>query len=510
MPRTEEEPGSREKSRWRIPPPLLRDPAVPGPAGIAVVQEIPSPLGTLLWTLLRGVQLRFAGTGRGSGEGGAGGAGGESGAVGESGAGGERAAGGEGVAGRGSAEPQEPFPLELVERRAAELEAVLAENGGELERPLRILVRALGPGAGGRAPARGQAPAADQVPGSGDQAPAPGPAAPGQEQVARTLERIAAWAAREGHARTAIECLQTAALVHPAEARYPLQVAAAVLDLGQPGRAESWLQRAIGVARRRSDWGPYVEAYHMHGKLMLERGALPAARTSLMKALRRSVRQGNRVQEASVRSAFFRLERREGNHEAAAEQGSAALGAFGADHPALPGFALDVARALAAIRAWDDLLALLPETTVRLPEAERAEALGLQARAAGEKGDARLFRRAQQGLDRLWTAPGSAAPWADATRGAVALGDPQRSRRLARRTEAMARRMGESLERYSAEPLLREIEDERSTAAEAGLPEGEALRRLRALRAIAEPLERLLRIAPRRVEHPVSRRAGGA
>jgi tetratricopeptide (TPR) repeat protein len=385
-PREQDNPDAGARRRWRVPPPLVRDPAAGGPVGIAVIEEIPTPFGTVLWSLLRAVLLWS------------------------------------------DADPEARdtlFPLGLGERRRREARDTASDDDADVLPSLDRLIRVLERGA-----------TADP------------------DLLGAACARIAAWAGEAGHTRTSTEFLQLAALVDPGEGRHPLAVARQLLEAGKTARAESWLQRAVGMSRRRKDWEPYIDAYVLHGHMMIERGALPAARTSLLKALRRSLRQGNRSQEASVRHASFLLEASSGDLTAAAREALAAVDALSPDHPHLPIFALELADILARRGAHRDAFDLLIPIQKRLAEADRARALGLLALSAGALGERGAFRRAHQALDRLWTAPGSAEPWADATSGALALGNPAQSRKLAERAEAMARRMGESLERFGASALL--------------------------------------------------------
>lgn len=46
-----------EKRRWSAPPPLTRDAGTPGPEGLSIVGELPSPKGALLWKAFRSILL---------------------------------------------------------------------------------------------------------------------------------------------------------------------------------------------------------------------------------------------------------------------------------------------------------------------------------------------------------------------------------------------------------------------------------------------------------------------
>jgi tetratricopeptide (TPR) repeat protein len=57
MPRTSRTRKPKVKRRWRIPPPVLRDPESPGPEGLTVLDDFKNELGSLLWRQLRSVLL---------------------------------------------------------------------------------------------------------------------------------------------------------------------------------------------------------------------------------------------------------------------------------------------------------------------------------------------------------------------------------------------------------------------------------------------------------------------
>lgn len=113
----------------------------------------------------------------------------------------------------------------------------------------------------------------------------------GPEIAARCLW-VKRWLDAEGSALSALEFLQAAALSDSSDARVALEIGHCCLELSQHARAESWLQRAIGLARRSDDWEAYVRAYLLQGNLLDSRGAGPAAERCYQKATRRAMRHG--------------------------------------------------------------------------------------------------------------------------------------------------------------------------------------------------------------------------
>lgn len=322
------------------------------------------------------------------------------------------------------ADRSELFPEEASERRLDEIASVVDESH-ELRSPLETLARALA------ATERAKGP-----------------------ELARACHEVHQWAAGADAPRTALEFLQAASLCHPSHASYALEVGRAARSMGQNARAEAWFQRAIGMSRQAKDWVPYIQAYLDHGRILVAKGALPAARRSYVKALRRSVRQGLRRWEAHARHDLFVLEDRAGHPEKALGHATSALRAFSSRPNELPGLACDLAAFWMRRGRADLAYPLLREATMRLEHDARGAALGLLARASGAAGDTDVFDRAVEELDRWWNGPGVAGAWVDVARGALALGRPDQAREAARRAETMARRWGEDPTPFRAEAVL--------------------------------------------------------
>lgn len=321
-------------------------------------------------------------------------------------------------------ERKDLFPEDARARRHGEIHTVLGEDH-ELNSPLGVLADLLSK-------------------------PDKAKAAP----TANACYRIHEWASGSDAPRTAMEFLQAAALCHPARGEYALEVGRLARELGQPARAEAWFQRAVGMSRQSKDWTTYIQAYLDHGRMMVEKGALPAARRSYIKALRRSIRQGMRKWEARTLQDLFVLEDRAGNVEEALSYAHRAFHRLRKRPDELPRLAHDLA-VFWIDRGHSDLAyPLLDEAVSRLDESAQGTALGLLARAAGAAGDADAFEAAVEELDRWWSGPGVARAWADVTRGAVSLGRADQARDAARRAETMARRRGEDPGSFQAEDLL--------------------------------------------------------
>jgi len=104
--------------------------------------------------------------------------------------------------------------------------------------------------------------------------------------------RISRWADAQGAPRTALEYLQAASLCDRSDARLALEIGRRCENVEQRARAESWFQRAVGLARRGEDWETYVLAHLAQGDLLAGRGVTPAALASYRRAERRAGRHG--------------------------------------------------------------------------------------------------------------------------------------------------------------------------------------------------------------------------
>lgn len=83
---------------------------------------------------------------------------------------------------------------------------------------------------------------------------------------------IAGWAVRAGLSYTALACAQAAAVASPHSAEAALRTGTLALAVGQIKRAETWLRRTVGVARREKDRVAYSSALVELGALYEGRG----------------------------------------------------------------------------------------------------------------------------------------------------------------------------------------------------------------------------------------------
>jgi tetratricopeptide (TPR) repeat protein len=133
------------------------------------------------------------------------------------------------------------------------------------------------------------------------------PAVPRPGMLTDVCERLAGWAAPQGKIETAIGFAQGAALAEPMDPRAASLVGEIAASFEKHARAESWFQRAVGIARRRHDWRTYARSYHGMAMLALHRGALRDAEERFRLGLRAARRNGFRSEQADGYIGLLRV-----------------------------------------------------------------------------------------------------------------------------------------------------------------------------------------------------------
>jgi tetratricopeptide (TPR) repeat protein len=323
------------------------------------------------------------------------------------------------------------FVENAAERRRAEILSVIPEKESELRASLEGIVPILADSAG-----------ADP------------------EAVALACTRLSAWAETKRSSRTALEFMQAASLACPANPRFALAVARGARDLAHYARAEAWFYRTVGLSRQVKDWETYIRAYLAHGKMLLRKGALPAAQSSFIKARRRASRQGLRAFEAMSYHEIFVLEIAMGNYRRALAYAERAAKAYGTRHEDFPILAHDVAYYWMQQGNYEQALPVFSEVLQKVPPIHQPTVLGSVARASAGLGDREGFQSAVAELERAHAGPGVAESWVEVARGAVLLGDHEHAARAARYAEGLARERKEGQVRFLAESVLEAAEAE--------------------------------------------------
>jgi tetratricopeptide (TPR) repeat protein len=212
------------------------------------------------------------------------------------------------------------------------------------------------------------------------------------EMVSLCCLEAAAWARGAGLPHTAVAFAQAGAVAAPAFGEAALHVGIHARAAGQGARAETWLRRAVAVARREGDRVAYASA-------LVELGAVHESRGNVLRAerlYRLGFRAGRRYSARSARMraahGLFRLARQQGDNASAARFALSAQASYEPDAAGAADLLLDLARfwvdAGEPARARAALRRLVPALVVMEPAGQLA-VFALTARARSERGHPR-------------------------------------------------------------------------------------------------------------------------
>jgi len=129
----------------------------------------------------------------------------------------------------------------------------------------------------------------------------------GAGTVSVSCLEIATWAAREGRLHTAVAFAQAGALASPTFAEAALHTGIHAAAAGQRTRAETWLRRAVNVARREKDRAAYSSALVELGRVNESRGDRERAERFFRLAFRAGRRFAARSARMRAAHGLFRL-----------------------------------------------------------------------------------------------------------------------------------------------------------------------------------------------------------
>jgi tetratricopeptide (TPR) repeat protein len=156
---------------------------------------------------------------------------------------------------------------------------------------------------------------------------------PSGESIAAAAARIARWASNAGHHYTAVEFSQLASASDQRDPVYALDAARAAYEISEYSRAETWVHRAIGLARTVGEWKLYSEAHLLYGRMLQRRKDPEGAQRWVERALRRANRQGHVLLQAHALHDLFVIaaERRQWNRAERLAERALAVFPEGAD-----------------------------------------------------------------------------------------------------------------------------------------------------------------------------------
>jgi tetratricopeptide (TPR) repeat protein len=222
---------------------------------------------------------------------------------------------------------------------------------------------------------------------------------------------VSRWAREKGGMGTAVSFAQAAALASPEDPAPALSVGRLALEWGRPGRAETWLRRSIGLARRAKDWESYGGACVTLGEIYLRSERLPAAERFYLYAARVARRQQLRGVRAESMHGLMRVRMAAGDDLVAAERfAHLAQRAYGRGHPRAPELLHDMTHLMVRRYEWDRAVPLLRRQLAMFTEpGMRLVCHALLAHASAALGDTRSYemswKEAWTLKDRAGTAP---------------------------------------------------------------------------------------------------------
>lgn len=231
------------------------------------------------------------------------------------------------------------------------------------------------------------------------------------EIVSLVCLEISRWAQARGLMGTAIAFAQAAALASPVDPRPAYRVGYLALDWHREARAETWLRRGIGLARRARDWQVYAEGYVDLGALYARRRLPLEARRHYTKAVRAARRHGLLPTRGAALHGLFLLAMDAAELDAAERLARLAMRAYGRGHPRTRELLHDIAYLWVVREDYGRAIPLLQKLlATRTEPVERAITLAVLARAAAGTGDRRLYQQAWSDAWSIINRPGAREP----------------------------------------------------------------------------------------------------
>lgn len=308
-------------------------------------------------------------------------------------------------------------------------------------------------------------------------------ARPAEEHPARVVNAcrsLARWAEGRQAPAAQLAFTQAAALLVPENPRLAYAVGRLARERAEYARAETWLRRAIKLARGK-DWEYYALSYLSLGTLYQHLGNLPAARALTTRGTRSAGRRRLRYLEGRGYHNLFVLAAEAFDARRAHDAAAAALRCYGGASPLLPVLAQDVASFWVNRGSFARAIPVFEAVLPRIPEAEVQVIVAANlGRAAGAVGDRTRFDRSWKSvfatLPACRTDERVGDPLVCLARGAASLEDWARAEDAASLALDVARRRRQAQVQFEAETLLDDVRSSR-TAGERAAAEIPALAR---------------------------------
>ncbi|HET6229613.1 MAG TPA: hypothetical protein VFE05_05985 [Longimicrobiaceae bacterium] len=282
------------------------------------------------------------------------------------------------------------------------------------------------------------------------------------ERVTAACLALSEWASRQGCGHSAMALAQSAALASPMDANAAYMAGLAARKQAEYAVAESWFRRAVSVANRTRNWKAYALTFCGIGNMHIQRGAWPAAKEALLRALRTTRRHRLVGVRGRALHDLFCVAINAGCFDEANRLARAALRAYGRHDPRLPALAHDVACAWMrqghvgkAVPVLEALVRYTSDAPLRLLF------VSSQGRAAGLRGERMAFASAWTDAWAMVHASESTERVPEAlvnlARGAAALNDPERASYAAHYARTVAVQRAEAQSQFEAEWVLEAV-----------------------------------------------------
>lgn len=214
-------------------------------------------------------------------------------------------------------------------------------------------------------------------------------------RLTRACLAVTDWAIEAGAHGTALLFAEAAAAAWPNNPRLAWMAGRLYRELGNPGKAELWGQRARRVAVWTADHDVHALNQISLGKLRVLRGDYPGAREYLNSAVRAAKRHRLPERHASALHNLFAVATYSGRFDEAESYARQAAAIYGADHPDLINLAFDVSHFWTQQGHFARALSVLRELEGRFDDPDRQLRVAAStARAAGAMGEADTFHHA--------------------------------------------------------------------------------------------------------------------
>lgn len=212
--------------------------------------------------------------------------------------------------------------------------------------------------------------------------------------VSQACVEVSRWARARGAMGTAVSFAQAAALASPDDPVPALAVGRLALEWGRPARAETWLRRTLGLARRAREWESYGGACVSLGEIHLAAGRLDVAEKFYWLGARVARRQRLRLVRAEAMHGLLRVSLATGDLSAAEPYARAAQRAYGRSHARVPELLHDVTELMVRRGEFERVMPLLRrQLAAPLSPGMRMACLALLAHAAAQLGDSPAYEQ---------------------------------------------------------------------------------------------------------------------